>query len=473
MLKERAREVGLLVALADVALLSVAFIASCLFRFQVMGPLLGQDTPVKFQPYVWILWVSEPLLLYLFRQAGLYDSLRRLGAGEVFWLTCKPFLVAAALMGLAVFLFQDKSYSRPIFFSYFLLGFLLVAAEKQVIKYLAHKARRQGYNTRDVLIVGANPDAVAIGRLLHESREYGYRVRGHLTARDETVTCTDLFPVLGDVSELDRILDRDTIDEVIFAVPYSQVPAHEGAIRLCEEVGVKIHLKIDRVGNLLSRTYPSQLGEFPMLTLASTPHDAMEVLAKRLVDVTVSAAALLIAAPIMAAAWAAIRLTSPGPAIFKQVRSGLNGRRFVLYKFRSMYVDAEARLEALRAHNEMGGPVFKMSRDPRVTPVGRWLRRWSVDEVPQFFNVLKGDMSLVGPRPPIPDEVQRYERWQRRRLSMKPGLTCLWQINGRNSIDFDEWMRLDMSYIDNWSLGLDFKILARTIPAVLFARGAR
>jgi lipopolysaccharide/colanic/teichoic acid biosynthesis glycosyltransferase len=174
----------------------------------------------------------------------------------------------------------------------------------------------------------------------------------------------------------------------------------------------------------------------------------------------------------MAAIALAIKLGSPGPIYFSQRRVGLNGRIFTMRKFRSMYQDAEHRLRELQGLNEVDGPVFKIKRDPRITPFGRWLRKFSLDELPQLWHVFAGDMSLVGPRPPLPHEVEQYERWQRRRLSMKPGLTCLWQVSGRNQIGFEEWMRLDLAYIDNWSLGLDFKILIRTVPAVVLARGA-
>ena len=181
----------------------------------------------------------------------------------------------------------------------------------------------------------------------------------------------------------------------------------------------------------------------------------------------------LVALPLLIGAAIAIKLDSPGPLFFRQRRVGVHGRIFHILKFRSMYVDAEARLEALREHNEMTGPVFKMTNDPRVTRVGRFLRRMSLDEFPQFWNVLRGEMSVVGPRPPLPSEVRQYKRWQRRRLSMKPGITCIWQISGRNEIDFDRWMELDLQYIDEWSLWNDVRICVLTVPAVLGARGAR
>jgi len=194
---------------------------------------------------------------------------------------------------------------------------------------------------------------------------------------------------------------------------------------------------------------------------------------KRLMDILTAFAGLLVSVPLMVIIAVLIKLESKGPVLFRQTRAGLNGRRFVLLKFRSMVDDAEHQRAALEVLNEMSGPVFKLTRDPRVTRVGAFLRRTSLDELPQLWNVLKGDMSLVGPRPPLPSEVKRYERWQRRRLSMKPGLTCLWQTSGRNEVDFDEWMRLDMEYIDTWSLTKDVKIILKTIPAVLFARGAK
>ena len=473
MLKQRSREIGVIIAVTDMLLLCVAFVVSCILRFKMIGPLLGEEGAVRFQPYAWILWVSTPLLLYLFRQSGLYDSVRRKTHSEVAWLALRPFLISAALMGLAIFLLQDKTFSRPIFFGYFIIGASLITVEKLFLKHVASKVRLRGYNTRTVLIIGANEDAVAIARELQESPEYGYVVRGHLVGYDDGLVDTRPAPLLGHVRDLQRYLDGEAIDEVVIAVPYVHVPAYEWSIRLCEEVGVRVHLKIDPIGALLSRTYVSEFGRYPILTLATTSLDPVAVVAKRFLDIAVSATALILSSPLMAATWLAVRLTSSGPAIFKQLRGGLNGRRFVFYKFRSMYVDAEERLADLKSRNEMSGPVFKMAHDPRVTPVGRFIRKWSIDELPQLFNVLKSDMSLVGPRPPIPDEVDRYKRWQKRRLSMKPGITCLWQVNGRNRIDFDEWMRLDMQYIDDWSLGLDLKILAKTVPAVLFARGAQ
>ena len=218
--------------------------------------------------------------------------------------------------------------------------------------------------------------------------------------------------------------------------------------------------------------YPTDLDGTLMLTVSATPRQPVALLGKRVIDLVGAAVALVVLSPVCLIATILVKTTSKGPVFFAQERSGLNGRTFKLYKFRSMYRDAEARRASLASRNEMSGPVFKIKDDPRITPVGKWMRRFSVDELPQLWNVLAGDMSLVGPRPPIPDEVKKYERWQRRRLSMKPGITCLWQVSGRNAIDFEDWMRLDLAYIDTWSLRLDVQILLRTVPVVLTARGA-
>jgi exopolysaccharide biosynthesis polyprenyl glycosylphosphotransferase len=218
--------------------------------------------------------------------------------------------------------------------------------------------------------------------------------------------------------------------------------------------------------------YLDRLGAAPLLTFSAAPHDEIRLLAKRASDILLGGAALILLAPVMALIALAIRLSSPGPAIFRQVRRGLNGRRFVFYKFRSMCRNAEELKPGLAHLNARDDVVFKIPNDPRLTPIGKLLRKFSIDEWPQLWNVLKGDMSLVGPRPAIPEEVEQYKRWQRRRLRMRPGLTCLWAVSGRDALDFETWMKMDMQYIDTWSLALDWKIMLRTIPRVLTGRGA-
>jgi exopolysaccharide biosynthesis polyprenyl glycosylphosphotransferase len=240
----------------------------------------------------------------------------------------------------------------------------------------------------------------------------------------------------------------------------------------CEEQGVKTRVLVDFFPHFRSEITLDRLEHLPLLTFSSAPENEYLLFLKRAFDLVLAVVLVIVGAPLLAGIALLVRLTSPGPVIYRQLRCGLNGRKFWLYKFRSMYLGAEQDQSLLSYLNEADGPVFKISRDPRVTPIGRFLRRTSLDELPQLFNILKGDMSFVGPRPPLPQEVAQYERWHRRRLRMKPGLTCLWALEGRSQISFARWMKLDMDYIDQWSLALDFKILLRTIPRVLTGRGA-
>ncbi|HOU36535.1 MAG TPA: sugar transferase, partial [Candidatus Omnitrophota bacterium] len=270
------------------------------------------------------------------------------------------------------------------------------------------------------------------------------------------------------------IIHNQVIDEIIFVVPRSWLNKIEDIMYLCEAEGLRIHIAVDYFELKFSRGRLSELDRFPLLTFSSTPARLGSLVCKRIFDVLISAAILLLSLPLFVAVAILIKLTSDGPVFFKQKRVGLNGRIFRLYKFRTMVRDAELKLQELMPHNEMHGPVFKMSNDPRITPVGRVLRKFSIDELPQFWNVLTGTMSVVGPRPPLPSEVKQYDSWQRRRLSMRPGITCLWQVSGRNRIvDFAKWVKMDLDYIDEWSFWLDMKIFFKTIPVVIFGIGAK
>ncbi len=272
-------------------------------------------------------------------------------------------------------------------------------------------------------------------------------------------------------AEIPSLLARHVVDEVIFDVPSDQLSTLEPVLLECDEEGVRTRVAIDFFPHVNSDISLDRVGNAPLLTFSAAPADELSLLVKRSVDIVISALGLVLLSPLMALFAALIKLTSPGPVIFRQLRCGLNGRRFTMYKFRSMVEDADSMKPELE-HLSERQIAFKLHKDPRVTTVGRFLRKYSIDEWPQFVNVFRGDMSLVGPRPPLPDEVDRYERWQKRRLRMRPGLTCLWAVMGRDGLDFNAWMRTDISYIDNWSLKLDWSILLKTIPYVLAGKGA-
>jgi exopolysaccharide biosynthesis polyprenyl glycosylphosphotransferase len=336
-------------------------------------------------------------------------------------------------------------------------------------------ALRRGFTRPHYLmVVGTGDRARQLAKALEDSVEYGVRLRGFLSERLETapaeIALGATYPVYP-IRELPALLREHVIDEIVFAVGSESIAGLEEVFLLCDEEGVRTRIAVDFFPHVNSTISLDRLGSTPLLTFSAAPYDEIRLLVKRVIDMSIAGAALIALSPLMAAIAMLIRLTSPGPAIFRQVRCGLNGRQFVFYKFRSMVQNAEDLKPGL-AHLSTRETAFKIPGDPRQTRVGRVLRKFSIDEWPQLWNVLRGDMSLVGPRPAVPSEVERYKRWQRRRLRMRPGLTCLWAVCGRDQVDFDTWMKMDMQYIDNWSLALDWNILLRTIPRVLTGHGA-
>jgi exopolysaccharide biosynthesis polyprenyl glycosylphosphotransferase len=310
--------------------------------------------------------------------------------------------------------------------------------------------------------------------MIEESPDLGLRILGFLDAPNDTGNVFLLkYKLIGGLDDLEEILRNKIVDEVFVFLPiksfYSEI---EEILHVCENIGVEVKIPTDLFSLKLAKSTVSEYGAVSVIDLYTSPIITWQLLIKRLIDITASAVLLILLSPLFAVVSILIKGTFRGPVFFKQQRVGYNGRFFNCLKFRTMVENAEALQKDLLRLNEMEGPVFKIKNDPRVTKVGRVLRKTSIDELPQLINVLKGDMSLVGPRPPIPSEVNEYVLKDRRRLSMRPGMTCLWQVKGRNAIPFEKWMELDREYIDNWSLMLDFKILAKTIPAVLRGSGA-
>jgi exopolysaccharide biosynthesis polyprenyl glycosylphosphotransferase len=333
-------------------------------------------------------------------------------------------------------------------------------------------ARRRGRNFRNLLIVGSGPRAREVDRLVTQHPEWGYRVIGFVDEGGDPIDPSIPAEKVHKFVDLPNLIREQVIDEVIAACPRSVFASLGPVVSICAEVGLPITLLSDIFGDYLPPPTVTRFDTMAALNFSPVHHNRAKLAVKRLIDIVGAAALLTLSAPFVAAAAAAIKLTSPGPVFFRQNRCGLNGRHFEMLKLRTMVLDAEQQQAALLELNEMDGPVFKMKDDPRVTKAGGVLRRWSIDELPQIWNVLRGDMSLVGPRPPIPLEVARYETFERRRLSMRPGVTCLWQVSGRNQVGFADWVKLDVEYIDTWSLANDFKILLRTIPAVLRGTGS-
>ena len=393
------------------------------------------------------------------RKVALSDSLRQSG------------YAAIGLIFLEFALRLDLS--RPFLFLYVGYSWILLLTFRLGARRLVGFIRREFGSLRYVMVVGISQRALRLGRALEAASDQGVRLRGFLSEGESSYPPIQLvaqYPVRP-LADLPAILRHEVIDEVLFAVESEALSSLEPVFLQCDEEGVRTRVAVDFFPHVNSEMHLDRLGVTPLLTFSAAPDDEIRLLMKRGIDILIAAAALVITLPFLLLVALAIRLNSPGAAIFRQERCGLNGRRFTFYKFRSMCEDAEAR-KAQYMHLSQRDLATKIPDDPRLTSLGRYLRRFSIDEMPQLFNILRGDMSLVGPRPAIPSEVAQYQVWQRRRLRMRPGLTCLWALNGRDQVDFETWMKMDMQYIDNWSLSLDWKILFQTIPQVVLGKGA-
>ncbi len=382
---------------------------------------------------------------------------------------------AYGALGLVVFQYLVRlDLSRLFLMLFAALAWVLLVLFRLTAGRVVGVIRREFSAPHYVMVVGTGERAQRMAADLEASSDYGVKLRGflseHVQGYPAEIALSQPYRVYP-AADLPAILRQYVVDEIVFAVGSESLAELEEVFLLCDEEGVRTRVAVDFFPHVNSTVSLDRLGSTPLLTFSAAPYDEIRLLVKRVTDILIAGAGLLVLAPFMGVIAIAIRLTSPGPAIFRQIRCGLNGRKFVFYKFRSMCQNAEEMKDSV-AHLNVRDTVFKIPDDPRLTPVGRYLRKFSIDEWPQLWNVLRGDMSLVGPRPAVPSEVERYKRWQRRRLRMRPGLTCIWAVSGRDNVDFETWMKMDMQYIDNWSLALDWKILLQTIPRVLTGHGA-
>ncbi len=459
----------------DVALSALAFF----FAMQLRGwlgatsggsGLLGELPHFDAtQAYNQVLLVMLPLWAASFLVCRTQDF--RAGFRLVTWRQIRAVSIGLALLVVASFWFKWSFLSRSFVFVLGAVQLLVLVGGRMAMMWLIKRGKR--VDDHRVLVVGCGEAAVAFASSLRDRAAWNNRFIGHLCVPGEECDAA-AEPKRGDLRDLERLLDTEVVDEVVFAVPGRGLETFEAALQACDVRGVDVLVTMQGVVRGSGKLELAHVTGFdmPMIGMSRVPTGQGRLLLKRLIDMLGAAVALLLLSPVMLVTAIAIKLDSPGPVLFTQVRAGRNGRKFVMLKFRSMCTDAEKRREALEHLNEMDGPVFKITNDPRITKVGRFIRKTSIDELPQFFNVLFGSMSLVGPRPPLPSEVAKYEGWQRRRLSVRPGITGMWQVSGRNGIDFAKWMELDLEYIDKWSLWLDIKILFRTVPAVLMRSGA-
>lgn len=451
----------------------LCLVAASFFMGYFIRDTINNIYPLK--DYLWILPIFLFMWGVLLNSFRMYESFRVRYISDVLFIVFKTAFVGLTLFGGFAYIFKLQFISRAFISFVFLVATALIIIEKIAVIFFFRHIRRRGYNLRNILIVGTGKRAQHFMSIVDEHAEWGLQIIG-LVDEDAAKVGQTLngYKVIGSFGDIPQIIHNNIVDEVVFVVPRSWLNKIEDIMNFCETEGLKINIAVDYFELKLAKARQSDLSGFPLLTFESTPIKPWQLLTKCTFDLAFSLFMLILLLPVFIVVAIIIKLTSSGDIFFRQKRCGLNGRVFRLYKFRTMVQGAEEKLNELMAQNEMVGPVFKMKKDPRITPIGSFLRKTSIDELPQFWNVFRGDMSLIGPRPPIPTEVNKYDNWQRRRLSMRPGITCLWQVSGRNKItDFNEWARLDLEYIDKWSLWLDIKIFLRTIPVVLFGIGAK
>jgi exopolysaccharide biosynthesis polyprenyl glycosylphosphotransferase len=446
----------------DAVLLVIAVWAAHTLRYSATD-WFGLEKPISgFNDFSWLL-IIIPWGAILLELQGYYShplqktvwrSLHQMGLAA-FWLM--------VLLATAVLFFKLDIPSRAVILLFGAIAAVLLLLRERVTVFFLRRRVASGRFREKVLLAGLPAEMQEFRRTLMEDQLLELEVVAEIDLHTEPIAA------------LVEALHTHAVSRVIFAGGHARLDRLQEAIGACEIEGVEAWLIADFVKTSIARPSFDVLGTRPMLVFRTTPEISWALLVKATIDRVGATVALVLASPLFVIVALAIRLTSPGPVIFRQLRGGKNGKPFVMYKFRSMRTDAEMQRAELEAFNVMSGPVFKVEADPRVTKVGAIIRKWSLDELPQLLNVLRGEMSLVGPRPLPLYEVEKFENTaQRRRLSVKPGLTCLWQVSGRNEVrDFSEWVRLDLAYIDNWSIWLDLKILLKTIPTVLTGAGAR
>lgn len=446
----------------DAGLFALAFWLAHTVRAVAVSysPSLPEIQP--FDQYLWLYLLILPGALFLLKALGFYNRPLLFSRRETAWVLSHAAIIAVLGVVTAVFL-RKQELARSVIFLFGTLSFLLVMAKEELLRRWLLSKLGQEQLKRRLVLIGTPEDTAQI------ARELDAKARGAV----EVLARLDLEQTPAE--RLIELLHERAANGVILSARHTYFDQVEKVIELCELEGVEVWLLADFFKTRISQTSVDDFLGRPTVVFRSAPEASWQGMAKQMLDFVGALALLLLVSPVLWFAALAVKLTSPGPVLFRQQRSGLNGRPFTMLKFRTMVTDAEQLQAELASFNEMDGPVFKVTNDPRITPLGRLLRKWSIDELPQLWNVLRFEMSLVGPRPLPVDEIRRInDPAHRRRLSVKPGLTCLWQISGRNDVkSFKEWVRLDLEYIDNWSLWLDVKILLKTVPVVLTGAGAK
>lgn len=474
MFKQHPRLITTGLVLTDVLLINLGFAMAYWLRYRLQWfRAVGEAYYAPFQRYIPFAVVLTILLLLIYWSAGVYRQRRGSSWFDEVYAILNGTTTGIVFLVFIAYFYRPLAYSRLIFL--YAGGFIvaLLGLGRLGKAWLWAHIRRQGIGVDRVLIVGAGEIGRTLMRHIVAQPELGYRVVGFVDD-DPLRGSTDIgrFRALGGISNLSRMIHQEQADEVLITLPWTYHRKILSIVDQCERERVRARIVPDLFQLSLSRVDVDNIGGVPVIGLREPTIDVRQRVFKRSLDLLAALGGLVLFLPIFVLIALAIKLGSPGPVLFSQRRVGRGGREFMIHKFRSMRQGAEEEKEGLADLNEVRGPVFKIRNDPRLTPVGRLLRRWSLDELPQLLNVLRGEMSLIGPRPPTPAEVADYQDWHMKRLAVRPGMTGLWQVSGRSRLPFDEMALLDIYYVENWSPALDAKILLRTIPKWLSGEGA-
>jgi exopolysaccharide biosynthesis polyprenyl glycosylphosphotransferase len=476
LLERRSKLLGLGCLAHDLALTALSLPIAYLLRVSVLPRILDSHFPSIYSLLAYLPFLAGVLLTwtvvgFLY---GIYRRVELRNPAQIIGDETKLVVTGMVLVHAGLYLFR-ADISRSLVMTFGAVNLLLLITGRLVLFFTKGSLRRIFGRYHHILVVGTGNYALELAKLVEHAEPLGLRLMGFAYLTEcPPAPAEDLHSSYTTVP-FDGVADfihNHVVDEVLIAVEKQDLDRIEPLVLHCEREGIRTRVHLNFLKATSSSVHLEHFNEFPLLTFSTGPQDELQLLAKRLADVALALFLLLLLAPFLGVIALLVKLTSLGPVLYRQTRCGLGGRRFTLLKFRSMVENAHQMRAEVEHLNEADGPVFKIAADPRVTSIGRWLRRTSLDELPQLWNILRGDMSFVGPRPPIPEEVEKYESWQRRRLRMRPGLTCLWALEGRSQLNFDRWMQLDLSYIDRWSLWLDAQIFLKTIPHVLFGRGA-
>lgn len=448
--------------LVDIALIAMGF-SLAIKLYQIKHVITDKSWPEHFVIFIiyFMAWIIGSNIYKV------YQSRRFMSAGREMSQILKAHFFSLACSMILINLYSPNLLRNRFFFYFGAFVVSLTIGMHIMTRLMLQAWRKLGRNTRYVLILGGGSAAKLYLQKVKKNPQLGYKVIGYIAPTKNGLE----IPYLGDYSSLESIISMNIVDLTVVTALITEKGVQE-SIEILDVMGKTVAVLLDDIVTKIARSRPIDFGGLSMVVYDTYPKRPWQEVGKRGMDIILSGIGLLVLSPVFIVVALAIKMTSKGPAVFAQERVGLNGRAFKIFKFRSMVVNAEE-LKARLAHlNEMSGPVFKITNDPRVTAVGKFIRKTSIDELPQLFNVFNGDMSLVGPRPPLTSEVNLYDSKHRKRLAVRPGITCIWQISGRNEVDFEEWMEMDADYVDRWSLWLDVEILARTVPVVLGMKGA-